>query len=149
MTVDGPSRKDWRGGRSAMLNIIPASTGAAVAVTKVIPSLKGKLTGMAFRVPTADVSVVDLTVRLEKETSYEEIKKVFKAASEGDLKGILGYTEEAVVSQDFIGDARTSIFDAGAGIELNSKFFKLVSWYDNEAGFSNKMLDLVQHVSKL
>jgi len=149
MTVDGPSRKDWRGGRSALLNIIPASTGAAVAVTKVIPSLKGKLTGMAFRVPTADVSVVDLTVRLQKETSYEEIKKVFKAASEGELKGILGYTEEDVVSQDFIGDPRTSIFDAGAGIELNSKFFKLVSWYDNEAGFSNKMLDLTQYVAKL
>ncbi|WP_047414336.1 type I glyceraldehyde-3-phosphate dehydrogenase [Cellulophaga sp. Hel_I_12] len=149
MTVDGPSRKDWRGGRSALLNIIPASTGAAVAVTKVIPALKGKLTGMAFRVPTADVSVVDLTVRLQKETSYEEIKKVFKAASEGELKGILGYTEEDVVSQDFIGDPRTSIFDAGAGIELNSKFFKLVSWYDNEAGFSNKMLDLTQHVAKL
>ncbi|SMC55131.1 type I glyceraldehyde-3-phosphate dehydrogenase [Cellulophaga tyrosinoxydans] len=149
MTVDGPSRKDWRGGRSAMLNIIPASTGAAVAVTKVIPALKGKLTGMAFRVPTADVSVVDLTVKLQKETSYEEIKKAFKTASEGSLKGILGYTEEDVVSQDFIGDARTSIFDAGAGIELNSKFFKLVSWYDNESGFSNKMLDLVQHVSKL
>ena len=149
MTVDGPSRKDWRGGRSALLNIIPASTGAAVAVTKVIPALKGKLTGMAFRVPTADVSVVDLTVKLQKETSYEEIKKAFKTASEGSLKGILGYTEEDVVSQDFIGDARTSIFDAGAGIELNSKFFKLVSWYDNESGFSNKMLDLVQHVSKL
>lgn len=149
MTVDGPSRKDWRGGRSALLNIIPASTGAAVAVTKVIPALKGKLTGMAFRVPTADVSVVDLTVKLQKETSYEEIKKAFKTASEGRLKGILGYTEEDVVSQDFIGDARTSIFDAGAGIELNSKFFKLVSWYDNESGFSNKMLDLVQHVSKL
>ncbi len=149
MTVDGPSRKDWRGGRSAMLNIIPASTGAAKAVTKVIPALEGKLTGMAFRVPTADVSVVDLTVRLEKETSYEEIKKAFKAASEGELKGVLGYTEEAVVSQDFIGDSRTSIFDAGAGIELNSKFFKLISWYDNEAGFSNKMLDLTQHVSKL
>ena len=149
MTVDGPSRKDWRGGRSALLNTIPASTGAAVAVTKVIPALKGKLTGMAFRVPTADVSVVDLTVKLQKETSYEEIKKAFKTASEGSLKGILGYTEEDVVSQDFIGDARTSIFDAGAGIELNSKFFKLVSWYDNESGFSNKMLDLVQHVSKL
>lgn len=149
MTVDGPSRKDWRGGRSAMLNIIPASTGAAVAVTKVIPALKGKLTGMAFRVPTADVSVVDLTVRLEKETSYEEIKKVFKSASEGDLKGILGYTEEKLVSQDFIGDARTSIFDAGAGIELNSKFFKLICWYDNEAGFSNKMVDLTQHVASL
>lgn len=149
MTVDGPSRKDWRGGRSAMLNIIPASTGAAVAVTKVIPALKGKLTGMAFRVPTADVSVVDLTVRLEKETSYEEIKKVFKSAAEGSLKGILGYTEEKLVSQDFIGDARTSIFDAGAGIELNSKFFKLICWYDNEAGFSNKMVDLTQHVASL
>jgi len=149
MTVDGPSKKDWRGGRSALLNIIPASTGAAVAVTKVIPALKGKLTGMAFRVPTADVSVVDLTVRLEKETSYEEIKKAFKTASEGELKGIVGYTEENVVSQDFIGDARTSIFDAGAGIELNSKFFKLICWYDNEAGFSHKMVDLIQHVNSL
>jgi glyceraldehyde 3-phosphate dehydrogenase len=133
LTVDGPSRKDYRGGRSAMINIIPAATGAAKAVTKVIPELEGKLTGMAFRVPTADVSVVDLTVRLEKATSYDEIKKVFKAASEGELKGILGYTEEDVVSQDFVGDARTSIFDAGAGIELNSRFFKVVSWYDNEA----------------
>lgn len=149
LTVDGPSRKDFRGGRSAMLNIIPASTGAAKAVTKVIPSLEGKLTGMAFRVPTADVSVVDLTVRLEKATSYEEIKKVFKAASQGELKGVLGYTEDDVVSQDFIGNAHTSIFDAGAGIELNSKFFKLISWYDNEAGFSNKMLDLAVHVSGL
>jgi len=149
MTVDGPSRKDWRGGRSAMLNIIPASTGAAKAVTKVIPTLEGKLTGMAFRVPTADVSVVDLTVRLEKETSYEEIKKVFKAASEGELQGVLGYTEELLVSQDFIGDSRTSIFDANAGMELNSKFFKIVSWYDNEAGFSNKMVDLAQHVASL
>jgi glyceraldehyde 3-phosphate dehydrogenase len=149
MTVDGPSKKDWRGGRSAMLNIIPASTGAAVAVTKVIPELKGKLTGMAFRVPTADVSVVDLTVRLKKETTYDEIKKAFKTASEGSLKGILGYTEEAVVSQDFIGDSRTSIFDAEAGIELNSKFFKLICWYDNEAGFSNKMVDLTQHVASL
>ncbi|MFK5972259.1 MAG: type I glyceraldehyde-3-phosphate dehydrogenase [Flavobacteriaceae bacterium] len=149
MTVDGPSRKDWRGGRSAMLNIIPASTGAAKAVTKVIPELEGKLTGMAFRVPTADVSVVDLTVRLEKATSYEEIKKAFKTASEGELKGILGYTEEAVVSQDFVSDARTSIFDAGAGMELNSKFFKLICWYDNEAGFSNKMVDLAQHVASL
>jgi len=149
MTVDGPSRKDWRGGRSAMLNIIPASTGAAVAVTKVIPALKGKLTGMAFRVPTADVSVVDLTVKVKKETSLEEIKKAFKAASEGELKGVLGYTEESVVSQDFIGDARTSIFDAGACIELNSSFFKLISWYDNEAGFSNKMVDLIQHVNTL
>ena len=149
MTVDGPSKKDWRGGRSALLNIIPASTGAAKAVTKVIPSLLGKLTGMAFRVPTADVSVVDLTVRLQKETSYEEIKKAFKKASEGELKGILGYTEEAVVSQDFIGDARTSIFDAGAGIELNSKFFKVVSWYDNESGYSNKLVDLAQYINKL
>ena len=149
LTVDGPSRKDYRGGRSAMLNIIPASTGAAKAVTKVIPALVGKLTGMAFRVPTADVSVVDLTVRLEKDTSYEEIKKAFKTASEGELKGILGYTEEAVVSQDFIGDARTSIFDAGAGIELNSKFFKVISWYDNEAGYSHKLLDLAEYVSSL
>lgn len=149
MTVDGPSRKDWRGGRSAMLNIIPASTGAAKAVTKVIPELEGKLTGMAFRVPTADVSVVDLTVRLEKETSYEEIKKAFKTASEGALKGVLGYTEEAVVSQDFVSDPRTSIFDAGAGIQLNPKFFKLVSWYDNESGFSNKMVDMIQHVASL
>ncbi|MDX1364730.1 type I glyceraldehyde-3-phosphate dehydrogenase [Arenibacter latericius] len=149
MTVDGPSKKDWRGGRSALLNIIPASTGAAKAVTKVIPALEGKLTGMAFRVPTADVSVVDLTVRLEKETSYEEIKKAFKKASEGEMKGILGYTEEAVVSQDFIGDARTSVFDAGAGIELNSKFFKVVSWYDNEAGYSNKLVDLAEYVHSL
>lgn len=149
MTVDGPSRKDWRGGRSALLNIIPASTGAAKAVTKVIPSLAGKLTGMAFRVPTADVSVVDLTVRLQKETSYEEIKKAFKKASEGELKGVLGYTEDAVVSQDFIGDTRTSIFDATAGIELNSKFFKVVSWYDNEAGFSSKMVDLAQYINGL
>ncbi|WP_298793833.1 type I glyceraldehyde-3-phosphate dehydrogenase [uncultured Allomuricauda sp.] len=149
MTVDGPSRKDYRGGRSALLNIIPASTGAAKAVTKVIPELLGKLTGMAFRVPTADVSVVDLTVRLEKETSYEEIKKAFKDASEGDLKGILGYTEEAVVSQDFVGEARTSVFDAGAGMELNSKFFKIVSWYDNETGYSNKLVDLAQHVASL
>ena len=149
MTVDGPSKKDWRGGRSAMVNIIPASTGAAVAVTKVIPSLKGKLTGMAFRVPTVDVSVVDLTVRLEKETSYEDIKKTFKAASEGEMAGVLGYTEEDVVSQDFVSDARTSIFDAGAGIELNSKFFKIVSWYDNEFGYSNKLVDLAEYVNAL
>ncbi len=149
LTVDGPSRKDYRGGRSALLNIIPASTGAAKAVTKVIPSLKGKLTGMAFRVPTADVSVVDLTVRLQKETSYDGIKKAMKAAAEGPLKGILGYTEELVVSQDFVGDARTSIFDADAGIELNSKFFKVVSWYDNEAGYSNKLIDLALHVHGL
>lgn len=149
LTVDGPSKKDYRGGRSAMLNIIPASTGAAKAVTKVIPALVGKLTGMAFRVPTANVSVVDLTVRLEKETSYEEIKKAMKAASEGPLKDILGYTEEPVVSQDFIGDARTSVFDAGAGMELNSQFFKIVSWYDNEAGYSNKLVDLALHVHNL
>ncbi len=149
MTVDGPSRKDYSGGRSALLNIIPASTGAAKAVTKVIPALEGKLTGMAFRVPTADVSVVDLTVRLEKETSYEEIKKAFKKAADGELAGILGYTEEAVVSQDFVGDVRTSIFDAGAGIELNSKFFKVVSWYDNETGYSNKLVDLAVHAASL
>jgi glyceraldehyde 3-phosphate dehydrogenase len=149
LTVDGPSRKDYRGGRSAMLNIIPASTGAAKAVTKVIPALQGKLTGMAFRVPTADVSVVDLTVRLKKETSYEEIKQVMKSESEGALKGILGYTEELVVSQDFVSDKRTSIFDAGAGIELNSKFFKIISWYDNEAGYSNKLVDLAQHIAAL
>ncbi|GGG42279.1 glyceraldehyde-3-phosphate dehydrogenase [Croceivirga lutea] len=149
LTVDGPSKKDYRGGRSAMLNIIPASTGAAKAVGKVIPELNGKLTGMAFRVPTADVSVVDLTVRTEKETSYEEIKKAFKAAAEGELKGVLGYTEEDVVSQDFVSDIHTSTFDAGAGIELNSRFFKLISWYDNEAGFSNKMCDLMAHVSSL
>ncbi|WP_222983906.1 type I glyceraldehyde-3-phosphate dehydrogenase [Flagellimonas meishanensis] len=149
LTVDGPSRKDYRGGRSALLNIIPAATGAAKAVTKVIPSLQGKLTGMAFRVPTADVSVVDLTVRLEKETSYEEIKKAFKEASEGELAGILGYTEDLVVSQDFVGDARTSIFDADAGIELNSKFFKVVSWYDNEMGYSNKLVDLAEYAASL
>lgn len=150
MTVDGPSKKDWRGGRGALLNIIPASTGAAVAVTKVIPDLKGKLTGMAFRVPTSDVSVVDLTVKLAKETSYEDIKKTMKkAASEGDLKGILGYTDEAVVSQDFVGDARTSIFDAEAGIELNSKFFKVISWYDNETGYSHKLVDLAEYISTL
>ena len=149
MTVDGPSKKDWRGGRSALANIIPASTGAAVAVTKVIPELKGKLTGMAFRVPTPDVSVVDLTVKLSKDTSYEDIKKTFKAASEGEMAGVLGYTEEAVVSQDFVSDPRTSIFDAGAGIELNSKFFKIVSWYDNEFGYSNKLVDLAEYVNSL
>ncbi|MDH3699522.1 MAG: type I glyceraldehyde-3-phosphate dehydrogenase [Flavobacteriaceae bacterium] len=148
-TVDAPSRKNYRLGRSALLNIIPTSTGAAVAVTKVIPELKGKLTGMAFRVPTADVSAVDLTVRLEKETSYDEIKSVVKKASEGKFKGIIGYTDEAVVSQDFVGDARTSIFDAGAGIELNSKFFKLISWYDNEAGYSNKLVDLAEYAASL
>lgn len=131
------------------MNIIPAATGAAKAVTKVIPALEGKLTGMAFRVPTADVSVVDLTVRLEKETSYEEIKNAFKKASEGELKGIVGYTEDLVVSQDFVGETRTCVFDADAGIELNSKFFKVVCWYDNEAGFSNKLVDLAVHASKL
>jgi glyceraldehyde 3-phosphate dehydrogenase len=149
MTVDGPSRKDYRGGRSSLLNIIPASTGAAKAVTKVIPSLEGKITGMAFRVPTADVSVVDLTVKLAKETSYDGVMKAVKDASEGPLKGILGYTEELVVSQDFIGDARTSIVDANAGIELNGSFFKVVTWYDNEAGYSNKLLDLAAHVNQL
>lgn len=149
LTVDGPSKKDFRGRRSALANVIPAATGVAKAVTKVIPELEGKLTGMAFRVPTPDVSVVDLTVRLKKETSYEEIKKAVKAASEGELKGILGYTEELVVSQDFVGDTRTSIFDADAGIELNSKFFKVIAWYDNEAGYSSKLVDLALHVSSL
>ena len=146
-TVDGPSKKDYRGGRSSLLNIIPASTGAAKAVTKVIPSLEGKITGMAFRVPTANVSVVDLTVKLSKETSYEEVMKTIKKASENELHNILGYTEEAVVSQDFIGDSRTSIVDAKAGIQLNSMFYKIISWYDNEAGYSNKLLDLAKHFS--
>ena len=145
-TVDGPSKKDFRGGRSSLLNIIPSSTGAAKAVTKVIPSLAGKLTGMAFRIPTANVSVVDLTVKVNKETSYEEIKKVMKSASENNLKGILGYCDDLVVSQDFIGDKRTSIFDANAGMELNSKFFKIISWYDNECGYSSKLLDLSKHI---
>ena len=146
-TVDGPSKKDYRGGRSSLLNIIPATTGAAKAVTKVIPSLEGKITGMAFRVPTANVSVVDLTVKLSKETSYEEVMKTIKKASESELHNILGYTEEAVVSQDFIGDSRTSIVDAKAGIQLNSMFYKIISWYDNEAGYSNKLLDLAKHFS--
>ena len=145
-TVDGPSKKDFRGGRSSLLNIIPSSTGAAKAVTKVIPSLAGKLTGMAFRIPTANVSVVDLTVRVNKKTSYQEIKKVMKSASENDLKGVLGYCDDLVVSQDFIGDKRTSIFDANAGMELNSNFFKIISWYDNECGYSNKLLDLSKHI---
>ncbi|MHA7844239.1 MAG: type I glyceraldehyde-3-phosphate dehydrogenase [Winogradskyella sp.] len=149
LTVDGPSKKDYRGGRSALLNIIPASTGAAKAVGKVIPKLDGKLTGMAFRVPTADVSVVDLTVKTQKETSLEEIKAAFKKASEGAMKGVLGYTDELVVSQDFVSDERTSIFDAEAAIELNSTFFKLVSWYDNEFGYSNKLVDLAQKVNSL
>ncbi|MGH1386838.1 type I glyceraldehyde-3-phosphate dehydrogenase [Kordia sp.] len=148
-TVDSPSKKNYRLGRSAINNIIPTSTGAAKAVGKVIPKLNGKLTGMAFRVPTVDVSVVDLTVRLEKETSYEEIKNVFKAASEGAMNGVLGYTEEAVVSQDFVSDDRTSIFDAGAGIELSPKFYKIVSWYDNEFGYSNKLVDLALYVNNL
>jgi len=145
-TVDGPSKKDFRGGRSSLLNIIPSSTGAAKAVTKVIPSLEGKLTGMAFRIPTANVSVVDLTVRLKKDTSYEKIKKVMKDSSNNELSGILGYCEDPVVSQDFIGDKRTSIFDANAGMQLNSNFFKIISWYDNECGYSNKLLDLSKHI---
>ncbi len=149
MTVDGPSKKDFRGGRSALLNIIPASTGAAKAVGKVIPELNGKLTGMSMRVPTADVSCVDLTVKLAKETTYEEIMKVYKEASETTLKGILGYTEDDVVSQDFVSDPRTSIVDAKAGIALNSTFFKIVSWYDNEFGYSSKLVDLAQHVHSL
>ena len=148
-TVDGPSAKDWRGGRSALLNIIPSSTGAAKAVGKVIPSLNGKLTGMSFRVPNADVSVVDLTVRLEKPTTYDEICAVMKAASEGELKGILGYTEDLVVSQDFVGDKRTSIFDKDAGIMLNPTFVKLVSWYDNEMGYSNKLADMLIHSASI
>ena len=148
-TVDGPSKKDYRGGRSSLLNIIPSSTGAAKAVTKIIPSLQGKLTGMAFRIPTANVSVVDLTVRLKKKTSYNEIKKVMLEASENDLRGILGYCDDPVVSQDFIGDKRTSIFDASAGMELNSNFFKIISWYDNECGYSNKLLDLAKHIHSI
>ena len=147
-TVDGPSHKDWRGGRGAAQNIIPSSTGAAKAVGKVLPELNGKLTGMAFRVPTPNVSVVDLTVRLEKAASYEEIKKAIKAASEGAMKGVLGYTEDDVVSTDFNGEVCTSVFDAKAGIALNDNFVKLVSWYDNETGYSNKVLDLIAHISK-
>jgi len=148
-TVDGPSKKDFRGGRSSLLNIMPASTGAAKAVTKVIPSLKGKLTGMAFRVPTANVSVVDLTVKLKRETSYDEIKMIMKRASEGDLQNILGYCDQPLVSQDFIGDERSSIFDAQAGMQLNSKFYKIISWYDNECGYSNKLIDLANHIIKI
>ncbi|WP_207534356.1 type I glyceraldehyde-3-phosphate dehydrogenase [Desertivirga arenae] len=148
-TVDGPSAKDWRGGRGAYQNIIPSSTGAAKAVALVIPELKGKLTGMAFRVPTADVSVVDLTVKLDKPASYDAIKAAMKEASEGELKGILGYTEDEVVSTDFLSDARTSIFDAKAGIALNENFVKVVSWYDNEWGYSNKIIDLVQLIGTL
>jgi len=145
-TVDGPSGKDWRGGRGAAQNIIPSSTGAAKAVGKVIPELNGKLTGMAFRVPTADVSVVDLTVRIEKEASYEDICKCIKDASAGSLKGILGYTDEDLVSTDFIGDQRSSIFDAKAGIQLSKTFVKLVSWYDNEMGYSNRVIDLITYM---
>ncbi|MBR0576145.1 type I glyceraldehyde-3-phosphate dehydrogenase [Proteiniclasticum sp. BAD-10] len=148
-TVDGPSKKDWRGGRAAAANIIPSSTGAAKAVGKVIPELNGKLTGMSFRVPTIDVSVVDLTVRLEKGAKYEEIKAAVKEASEGEFKGIIGYTEDAVVSTDFIHDPRTSIFDADAGISLNDNFVKLVAWYDNEWGYSNKLVDLVAYIAKV
>lgn len=148
-TVDGPSKKNYRLGRSALNNIIPATTGAAVAVTKVIPALKGKLTGMAFRVPTADVSVVDLTVKLSKETSLADINAAFENASTGAMKGVVGYTNEPVVSQDFVSDARTSIYDAGAAIELNPSFYKLVSWYDNEFGYSNKLVDLAEKVNSL
>ena len=147
-TVDGPSKKDFRAGRSSLLNIIPASTGAAKAVTKVIPSLEGKITGMAFRVPTANVSVVDLTVKLSKETSYEEIMNTMEKASKGELKNILGFSSDDVVSQDFIGDVRTSIIDSKAGIQLNSKFYKLITWYDNEAGYSSKLIDLATHFCK-
>ncbi|KMZ72760.1 Glyceraldehyde-3-phosphate dehydrogenase (phosphorylating) [Zostera marina] len=147
-TVDGPSMKDWRGGRAAGFNIIPSSTGAAKAVGKVLPALNGKLTGMAFRIPTVDVSVVDLTVRLEKPASYEQIKAAIKAESEGKMKGILGYTEEDLVSTDFIGDNRSSIFDAKAGIALSDTFVKLVSWYDNEWGYSSRVIDLILHMSK-
>ena len=146
LTVDGPSRKDWRGGRSALTNIIPSSTGAAKAVGKVIPELNGKLTGMSFRIPTADVSVVDLTVRTEKSATWAEVKAALKAASENELKGILGYTDEAVVSQDFVSESRTSVFDAEASIALNDNFFKLVSWYDNEFGYSTKLVDLATYI---
>jgi glyceraldehyde 3-phosphate dehydrogenase len=147
-TVDGPSKKDWRGGRGAYQNIIPASTGAAKAVALALPQLKGKLTGMAFRVPTPDVSVVDLTFKTAKATSYADIKAAMKAAAEGELKGYLGYTDEEVVSTDFTGDPRSSIFDAGAGIELNANFFKAVAWYDNEWGYSNRVVDLMIHMAK-
>lgn len=146
-TVDGPSMKDWRGGRAAAGNIIPSSTGAAKAVGKVIPALNGKLTGMSLRVPTLDVSVVDLTCNLAKDVTYDEICQAMKEASEGELKGILGYTEDAVVSSDFLGDARTSIFDAKAGIQLTPRFVKVVSWYDNEWGYSNKVVELIQHMN--
>ncbi|KAI5341351.1 hypothetical protein L3X38_020625 [Prunus dulcis] len=148
-TVDGPSMKDWRGGRAAATNIIPSSTGAAKAVGKVLPALNGKLTGMAFRVPTVDVSVVDLTVRLEKKATYDEIKDAIKKESEGSMKGILGYTDEDVVSTDFVGDNRSSIFDAKAGIALNDNFVKLVCWYDNEWGYSSRVIDLICHIASV
>ncbi|MPN29156.1 Glyceraldehyde-3-phosphate dehydrogenase A [bioreactor metagenome] len=148
-TVDGPSKKDWRGGRAASANIIPSSTGAAKAVGKVIPEMNGKLTGMSFRVPTIDVSVVDLTCRLEKPATYEEIKAAIKKACENEMKGIMDYTEDDVVSSDFLTDAHTSIFDAKAGIALNDNFVKLVSWYDNEWGYSNKALDLIIHMNSV
>jgi glyceraldehyde 3-phosphate dehydrogenase len=148
-TVDGPSMKDWRGGRSALHNIIPSSTGAAKAVGKVIPELNGKLTGMAFRIPTMDVSVVDLTVKLEKAASYEDIKTAMKKASENEMAGVLGYTEDLVVSQDFVGDTRTSIFDANAGIALTDNFVKVVAWYDNEIGYSTKIVDLIEYSASL
>jgi len=147
-TVDGPSGKDWRAGRGAAQNVIPASTGAAKAVGEVLPSLKGKLTGMSFRVPTPDVSVVDLTCRLEKGATYKEICEAVKQASEGELKGIMGYTEDEVVSTDFLGDSRSSIFDAKSGISLNANFVKLISWYDNEWGYSNRVIDLLHYVAK-
>jgi glyceraldehyde 3-phosphate dehydrogenase len=149
LTVDGPSAKDFRGGRSALMNIIPSSTGAAVAVGKVIPALEGKLTGMAFRVPTADVSVVDLTVKTEKSVSYDDVKAAFKKASEGSYKGVISYTDDAVVSQDFVSDAHTCNFDADAGIALNDNFFKLIAWYDNEYGYSAKLLELAAHVNSI
>jgi len=149
LTVDGPSRKDWRGGRSALTNIIPSSTGAAKAVGKVIPELNGKLTGMAFRVPTADVSVVDLTVRTKVGASFDAVKAAIKKASENEMLGVLGYTDEAVVSQDFVSEPRTSVFDAEASIALSDNFFKLVSWYDNEFGYSTKLVDLATYIANV
>ena len=149
LTVDGPSKKDWRGGRAASANIIPSSTGAAKAVGEVIPELKGKLTGMSFRVPTVDVSVVDLTCRLATPTTYEKIKEVIRKHSEGDMAGILGYTEDLVVSSDFIGESRTSVFDAQGGIMLSDTFVKLIAWYDNEWGYSNKVVDLIAYMASV
>jgi len=146
-TQDGPSKKDWRGGRNAYMNIIPAATGAAKAVTLCIPALKGKLTGMSFRVPTADVSAVDLTFRTGKSTTLAAINAAMKEASEGSMKGVLGYTEEEVVSSDFLGDTHSSIFDAGAGIGLNDRFFKIIAWYDNEIGYSNRLIDIMKYMA--